>query len=71
MKAAIYEATKAIEEKGIGKGKTNYRLRDAIFSRQRYWGEPFPAYYENDLPGLVEDANLPIELPEVRQVLTN
>jgi len=65
IKTAVYE----IEKRGIGKGKTQYRLRDAIFSRQRYWGEPFPVYYENDIPKLVDDANLPIILPEVDKYL--
>ena len=68
-KKAIQVAVEAIEKKGIGKGKTQYRLRDAIFSRQRYWGEPFPVYYENDIPKLVDDANLPIILPEVDKYL--
>jgi leucyl-tRNA synthetase len=55
---AMAKAIEAIEKKGIGKGKVNYRLRDAVFSRQRYWGEPFPVYFENELPHLVEDQNL-------------
>ncbi len=54
-----------LEEKGIGKGKVNYRLRDAGFSRQRYWGEPFPVVYRNGLPYLVSEAELPVTLPEV------
>ena len=61
IKTAIHE----IEKRGFGKGKTQYRLRDAVFSRQRYWGEPFPVYYKNEIPHLVEDENLPITLPEV------
>ncbi len=65
MKLAIHK----IEEAGIGQGKTNYRLRDAIFSRQRYWGEPFPVYFKNDMPKLVEDDKLPIRLPEVDKYL--
>jgi len=65
IKTAVYE----IEKRGFGKGKIQYRLRDAIFSRQRYWGEPFPVYYENDIPKLVDDANLPIILPEVDKYL--
>jgi leucyl-tRNA synthetase len=65
MKLAIHK----IEEAGIGSGKVLYRLRDAIFSRQRYWGEPFPVYFENDLPKLVEDDKLPIRLPEVDKYL--
>ncbi|MGB2466782.1 MAG: leucine--tRNA ligase [Crocinitomicaceae bacterium] len=66
---AIKAAIKAIEQKGIGKGKTNYRLRDAVFSRQRYWGEPFPVYFKNETPYLIDDENLPIELPEVDKYL--
>lgn len=68
-KTAMKKAIEAIEEKGLGKGKTNYRLRDAVFSRQRYWGEPFPVYFENELPQLVNDAQLPIRLPEVDKYL--
>jgi len=69
VKKAMEAAIKAIEEKGIGKGKTNYRLRDAIFSRQRYWGEPFPVYYKNDIPYLIDDSELPVILPEVDKYL--
>ena len=65
---AIHKAISAIEKKEIGKGKINYRLRDAIFSRQRYWGEPFPVYYENDTPKLISD-NTCVELPEVDKYL--
>jgi leucyl-tRNA synthetase len=68
-KMAMKKAIEAIEAKGIGKGKTNYRLRDAVFSRQRYWGEPFPVYFENELPHLVNDDQLPIRLPEVDKYL--
>jgi len=68
-KTAIKKAIEAIEAKGLGKGKTNYRLRDAVFSRQRYWGEPFPVYFENELPQLVNDDQLPIRLPEVDKYL--
>lgn len=68
-KMAMKKAIEAIEEKGLGKGKTNYRLRDAVFSRQRYWGEPFPVYFENELPKLVNDDQLPIRLPEVDKYL--
>lgn len=64
-KAAMEKAIAAIEAKGIGQGKTNYRLRDAVFSRQRYWGEPFPVYYQDGLPQLVDDALLPVTLPDV------
>ena len=66
---AIHKAIEKIEAKGIGKGKINYRLRDAVFSRQRYWGEPFPVYYKSDIPYLVDDKNLPVELPEVDKYL--
>ncbi|GAB5416777.1 MAG: leucine--tRNA ligase [Crocinitomicaceae bacterium] len=65
IKTAIYE----IEKRGIGKGKTQYRLRDAVFSRQRYWGEPFPVFYKDEIPHLVPDADLPITLPEVDKYL--
>ncbi|MEN9994791.1 MAG: hypothetical protein RL762_1448 [Bacteroidota bacterium] len=64
-KAAMEKAIAAIEQKGIGQGKTNFRLRDAVFSRQRYWGEPFPVYYQDGLPQLVDDALLPVTLPDV------
>jgi leucyl-tRNA synthetase len=66
---SIIKAIEAIEAKGIGKGKTLYRLRDAIFSRQRYWGEPFPVYYKGDTPYLIEDEKLPVTLPEVDKYL--
>jgi len=69
VKTAMKKAIEAIEEKGLGKGKTNYRLRDAVFSRQRYWGEPFPVYYKDGLPYLVHDKHLPITLPEVDKYL--
>ncbi|WP_341903723.1 class I tRNA ligase family protein [Fluviicola taffensis] len=69
VKEAMKAAIAKIEEHQLGFGKTNYRLRDAIFSRQRYWGEPFPVYYKNDIPHLVDDAHLPIELPEVDKYL--
>ncbi|HEU4496936.1 MAG TPA: class I tRNA ligase family protein [Flavobacterium sp.] len=59
----------ALEELGQGKGKTNYRLRDAVFSRQRYWGEPFPVYYVNGLPQMIDAEHLPVRLPEVEKYL--
>ncbi len=68
-KAATKEAIAAMEEMGQGKGKTNYRLRDAVFSRQRYWGEPFPVYYVNGLPKMIATEHLPIRLPEVEKYL--
>lgn len=68
-KKATQKAIEALEQLGQGKGKTNYRLRDAVFSRQRYWGEPFPVYYVNDLPQMIETAHLPIVLPEVEKYL--
>ncbi len=68
-KMAIKKAIAVIESEGIGKGKINYRLRDAVFSRQRYWGEPFPVYFEHELPQLVNDDQLPIRLPEVDKYL--
>jgi len=58
-----------LEKIGLGKAKTNYRLRDAVFSRQRYWGEPFPVYYVNGLPQMIEEKYLPIRLPEVEKYL--
>jgi leucyl-tRNA synthetase len=64
-KRAIYE----LEKIGQGEGKTNYRLRDAVFSRQRYWGEPFPVYYVNDMPQMIDKAHLPSVLPEVEKYL--
>ena len=68
-KKGIGAAIKAIQDKGCGKGMTNFRLRDAVFSRQRYWGEPFPVYFENEIPKVIEDEFLPIELPEVEKYL--
>lgn len=69
VKDAMKTAIAAIEEKGIGHGKTNYRLRDAVFSRQRYWGEPFPVYYKKGLPQMIDAAHLPVVLPEVENYL--
>ncbi|MCR9172430.1 MAG: leucine--tRNA ligase [bacterium] len=68
-KKAIKTAIHEIEKRGFGKGKTQYRLRDAVFSRQRYWGEPFPVYYKDEVPHLVPDEDLPITLPEVDKYL--
>jgi leucyl-tRNA synthetase len=65
VKRAIYE----LEKIGQGEGKTNYRLRDAVFSRQRYWGEPFPVYYVNGMPQMIDAQHLPIKLPEVEKYL--
>ncbi|MBO0590781.1 leucine--tRNA ligase [Cellulophaga sp. E16_2] len=65
MKLAIYE----LEKLGQGKGKINYRLRDAVFSRQRYWGEPFPVYYVDGMPQMIDAKHLPIALPEVEKYL--
>lgn len=66
---AIESATHKLEAKGIGEKKINYRLRDAIFSRQRYWGEPFPVYYKDGIPYTMDESKLPIELPEVDKYL--
>ncbi len=68
-KAATKKAIEALEAIGQGKAKVNYRLRDAVFSRQRYWGEPFPVYYVNGLPKMIDPKYLPIELPEVEKYL--
>ena len=65
IKEAIAATKKFVTEKGIGRVKVNYRLRDAIFSRQRYWGEPFPVYYKNSMPYMVLEEYLPLELPEI------
>ncbi|MGM0612437.1 MAG: leucine--tRNA ligase [Bacteroidota bacterium] len=62
---AIRKIIDILEEKNIGYGTVNYRLRDAIFSRQRYWGEPFPIYYKEGMPYPLDDSKLPLELPEV------
>ena len=63
------KAIEALEEIGAGNAKVNYRLRDAVFSRQRYWGEPFPVYYVNGLPQMIDKKHLPIVLPEVEKYL--
>lgn len=69
VKDAIAATKKFIGEKGIGRVKVNYRLRDAIFSRQRYWGEPFPVYYKDGIPTLMDESKLPLLLPEVDKYL--
>ncbi len=70
VKEAIAKTKQYIEEAGIGHVKVNYRLRDAIFSRQRYWGEPFPIYYdENNQPQALDESHLPLQLPEVDKFL--
>ncbi|MFQ3213043.1 MAG: leucyl-tRNA synthetase [Marivirga sp.] len=69
IKDAIDEAITFVEEKGIGKAKINFRMRDAIFSRQRYWGEPVPIYFKEGLPYLLTEDQLPLELPEVDKYL--
>lgn len=69
VKEAITKAIEKIEEKGIGQGKTNYKLRDAVFSRQRYWGEPIPIYYKEGIPYTMDESQLPLELPEVDKYL--
>ena len=66
---AVTKVLAALEAKGAGKAKVNYRLRDAVFSRQRYWGEPFPVYYKNGLPQMIGEEHLPIHLPEVEKYL--
>ena len=67
VKEAIAATKKFVTEKGLGRVKVNYRLRDAIFSRQRYWGEPFPVYYKDDMPYMIPKECLPLELPEVKE----
>ena len=69
VKEAIAKTKRFISEKGIGHVKTNYRLRDAIFSRQRYWGEPFPVYYKDGTAYLMDESELPLHLPEVDSYL--
>lgn len=69
MKDAMNKAIEFLEEKGIGKGKIQYRMRDAIFTRQRYWGEPLPVYFKEGLPYLIEEKDLPLVLPEVDKYL--
>ena len=68
-KEATKKVIEELEKLGQGQGKTNYRLRDAVFSRQRYWGEPFPVYYVDGMPQMIDAKHLPIELPEVEKYL--
>ncbi len=65
VQEAIAKTKAFIAEQGIGQVKVNYRLRDAIFSRQRYWGEPFPVYYKDDMPYMIPEDCLPLQLPEI------
>ena len=69
VKEAIAATKKYVKEQGLGRVKVNYRLRDAIFSRQRYWGEPFPVYYKDGMPQMIPEECLPLELPEVDKFL--
>ena len=68
-KKAMQLVISELEKRGIGYGKINYRLRDAVFSRQRYWGEPFPVYYKDGMPQMIDEKYLPIVLPEVEKYL--
>ena len=68
-KTATKSIVKHIETQGFGKQIINYRLRDAVFSRQRYWGEPIPIYYKNGIPFRIQDAHLPVVLPEIDEYL--
>ena len=69
VKEAIAKTKAFIQEKGLGRIKVNYRLRDAIFSRQRYWGEPFPVYYKDDMTYMLDESKLPLLLPEIDKFL--
>ncbi len=66
---AVNAAVSAIMDKDAGRGKVQYRLRDAVFSRQRYWGEPVPVYFKNDIPYVIEDGQLPVTLPPIDEYL--
>ncbi len=68
-KEAIGKMIEELEKRGIGKAEINYRLRDAVFSRQRYWGEPFPIYYKNGVAHPIDEKHLPVKLPEVEKYL--
>jgi len=69
FKGATKKVISELEKIGNGQGKVNYRLRDAVFSRQRYWGEPFPVYYVDGIPKMISEENLPLTLPEVEKYL--
>ena len=69
IKEAIEKTKNYVKEHNLGCVKVNYRLRDAIFSRQRYWGEPFPVYYKDGMPYMIDESSLPLELPEVAKFL--
>src|ERR1035437_3861723 len=69
VKQAIAKAKTYISENKLGRLKVNFRLRDAIFSRQRYWGEPFPVYYKDEMPYMLDESRLPLELPEIDKFL--
>ena len=69
IKEAIEKTKNYVKEHNLGRVKVNYRLRDAIFSRQRYWGEPFPVYYKDGMPYMIDESSLPLELPEVAKFL--
>ena len=69
VQEAIVKAIEEVEKRGLGFRKVNFRLRDAIFSRQRYWGEPFPVYYKDGMPYTLDEGELPLELPEVDKYL--
>lgn len=69
VKEAIAATKKYVKEHQLGRVKVNYRLRDAIFSRQRYWGEPFPVYYKDGIPCVLDEKSLPLELPEIENFL--
>ena len=71
IKEAIATTKKYVKEHNLGRVKVNFRLRDAIFSRQRYWGEPFPVYYKNGMPYMIDESCLPLELPEVCLLYTS
>ena len=66
MRDAMEVVIKKLEEKGIGKRKVNYKMRDAAFSRQRYWGEPFPIIWKDGIAYPLDETELPLELPECR-----